>query len=551
MMKSSLRSVIAAVALLHLSISTTNAFAPTRTTKGAFPANSFRQQRHAKIDRREPQAWKIASRFSAVGPLEASPLLIGLASSSAGALLVLAGIVLVHESGHYLAARSFGIEVEEFSIGFGPKLLGFEAFGNEFNLRAVPLGGYVRFPENYNTTLAQEQEREAFLAAKEEKKRRNTSTGQEFVNAITFGLLEQQRRKSEEAQRLRDAERDAEEQKKLPFWSKFNLGAKKENEGASTLTTDPEDDIEIEYYDNPNLLQNRSWQQRAVVLSGGVIFNILLSFSIYFGQIGFGSGLPRPLFESGVVVNAAPRPDGPANGILRKGDVIISANGAPITLSESPTAFEAQKAISKFIAIIRATPDGEAINLSVLHKNDAKPVELSIRPLPTQMPTGSVGPKSIGIFLTPNFVKSEVLRSDSLPEAARLAYDYAVEVTSQTANGLLSVAGESLSGKNGAAGQQVSGPIGLIKTGSDIVATKDLTTVLLFAAAISINLAVVNSLPLPGLDGGQLVFVLAEAVMGRKIDQQLQEGITGVTVLLLLLTSVGTAFGDVQALFMR
>lgn len=546
-MKSSLRSVIAALALLHLSLSTTNAFAPT---KGAFPAHSFGQQRHAKISRREPQtAWKSASRFSAVQPLEASPL-IALASSPAGALLVLAGIVVVHEGGHYLAARSFGIEVEEFSVGFGPKLLGFEAFGNEFNLRAVPLGGYVRFPENYNATLVQAQEREAFAAAKEEKKLRGTTTGQEFVNAISFGFVEKQRLKREEAQLLVDAERDAEEQKKLPFWRKFQLGAKKENKAAATLITDP-DDVEIEYYDNPDLLQNRSWQQRAVVLSGGVIFNILLSFSIYFGQIGFGPGLPQPVFESGVVVNSAPRADGPANGILRKGDIIMSANGAPITLSESPTAFESQKAISNFIALIRETPDGEAINLSVLHENDAKPVELRITPRATQMTTGSVGPRSIGIFLTPHYVESKVLKSDSLPEAAKLAYGYAVEVTSQTANGLLTVARESLSGQGGPAGQQVSGPIGLIKTGSEIVATKDLNTVLMFAAAISINLAVVNSFPLPGLDGGQLVFVLAEAVSGRKIDQQLQEGITGVTVLLLLLTSVGTAFGDVQALFTR
>jgi membrane-associated protease RseP (regulator of RpoE activity) len=546
-MKSSLRSVIAATALLHFSLSTTNAFAPT---KGVLPAHSFGQQRqHAKI---EPQtAWKSASRFSAMQPLEASPFLTAIASSPAGALLVLAGIVVVHESGHYLAARSFGIKVEEFSVGFGPKLLGFNAFGNEFNLRAVPLGGYVRFPENYNATLVQAQEREAYAAEKEDKKARGVTTGQEFVNTITFGFLEKKRRKREEAQRLFDAEREAEEQKSLPFWSKFG---KKEKEAPAPVIIDP-DDIEIDYYDNPDLLQNRSWQQRAVVLSGGVIFNILLSFSIYFGQIGFGPGLQQPVFESGVVVNSVPRSDGPANGILRKGDVIMSANGNPITLSESPTAFEAQKAISNFIAIIRETPDGEPIKLSVLHLNDAKPVELSIMPRPTQVAagstSGSVGPKSIGIFLTPHYVASKVLKSDSLPEAAKLAYDYASEVTSQTANGLLTVARESLSGKGGPAGQQVSGPIGLIKTGSEIVATKDLNTVLMFAAAISINLAVVNSFPLPGLDGGQLVFVLAEAVSGRKIDQQLQEGITGVTVLLLLLTSVGTAFGDVQALFMR
>ena len=78
------------------------------------------------------------------------------------------------------------------------------------------------------------------------------------------------------------------------------------------------------------------------------------------------------------------------------------------------------------------------------------------------------------------------------------------------------------------------------------MATKDLSTVLLFAAGISINLGVINALPLPALDGGQLVFVLSEAITGRKIDQRVQENITSVAVLLLLLASVSTAFGDVS-----
>lgn len=78
-----------------------------------------------------------------------------------------------------------------------------------------------------------------------------------------------------------------------------------------------------------------------------------------------------------------------------------------------------------------------------------------------------------------------------------------------------------------------------------MVATKDLTAVLLFAAALSVNLGVINALPLPALDGGQLVFVLAEALTGRKVDQRLQEGITSVAVLFLLWVSVSAAIGDV------
>ena len=77
------------------------------------------------------------------------------------------------------------------------------------------------------------------------------------------------------------------------------------------------------------------------------------------------------------------------------------------------------------------------------------------------------------------------------------------------------------------------------------MATQDWTAVFLFAAALSVNLGVINALPLPALDGGQLVFVLAEAITGRKVDQRFQEGITSIAVLFLLLVSISTAFSDV------
>ena len=93
---------------------------------------------------------------------------------------------------------------------------------------------------------------------------------------------------------------------------------------------------------------------------------------------------------------------------------------------------------------------------------------------------------------------------------------------------------------------QLSGPIGVIKMGSEVVRTNDLTAVAMFAAAISVNLAVVNSLPIPALDGGQLVFVLGEAVTGRKLDQRKQEEINALALLVLLLVTFSTTVGDLS-----
>jgi membrane-associated protease RseP (regulator of RpoE activity) len=241
--------------------------------------------------------------------LEASPLTI-LASSPLGAISVLAGIVVVHEAGHYLAARSYNISVEEFSVGFGPKLLGFEALGNEFNLRALPLGGYVRFPVNFDVNATQEMESaagEAFMKRREEEE---WGPLQDALNIATFGIWDERRRKQQKQERADQAAEEAAQRS----WLQKAVGG-----GQPKVEDDPED-FEIEYYDDPDLLQNRPWFQRSVVLSMGVIFNMLLAYSLYFGEIRFGSGIPEPVFGSGVVVSQTPMKSGAALGILQQGD---------------------------------------------------------------------------------------------------------------------------------------------------------------------------------------------------------------------------------------
>ena len=251
--------------------------------------------------------------------LELAPALTAIASSPIGAISVLAGIVTVHEFGHYLAARSYNISVDEFAVGFGPKLGGFKAFGNEFNLRALPLGGYVRFPINYDVNATQQLEQAARDAFMQRRKDEEWGPVQDFINIATFGIWDERRRRQRKEQQ---ALQEVEEASKRSWFQKAvgvgNIPKKVE--------VDPED-FEIEYYDDPDLLQNRPWFQRAVVLSMGVIFNMILAFSLYFGEIRFGSGIPEPVFDSGVVISQAPLKGGASVGILQEGDVIVGVNG--------------------------------------------------------------------------------------------------------------------------------------------------------------------------------------------------------------------------------
>lgn len=68
-------------------------------------------------------------------------------ASVATAIGIMCAIVGFHEFGHFSAARALGIHVSKFSIGFGPKVAGFERDGVEYMLCAFPLGGFVAFPD--------------------------------------------------------------------------------------------------------------------------------------------------------------------------------------------------------------------------------------------------------------------------------------------------------------------------------------------------------------------------------------------------------------------
>jgi membrane-associated protease RseP (regulator of RpoE activity) len=482
-------------------------------------------------DRRAPLLLP-KTQFRSSSQLEASPLL-AVASSPLGSLGILAFIVLVHESGHYLAARGFNMKVEEFSIGIGPKLAGFKAFGDEFNLRVLPLGGYVRFPENYDAEAVRKEEQAAMKAVDQFTNEKLKDPSTKLLNALTLGALGDKEIKKENERRQAELEK----LRQLPWWKKLGKNMAAEKDLAPIVGPD---EVEIGFYNDPQLLQNRPWYERAVVLSGGVIFNFVLAFTIYFGLINMGPGLPSPVFTTGALVTSAPAPGAAANGILQKGDLVLEVNGRPVIASPSPSASQAQKGINAFISQIRATPEGESLKLKVLQRSASVPVELEVAP------KRQSGTQAIGVLLSPNFVKSEVLKSNNVIEASKMAAKFTNTLIVDTASGLATVFTGFLSGKS--TGAQLSGPIGLIKTGSEVVSSQDMTAVLLFMAALSVNLGVVNAFPLPALDGGQLLFVLFEAISGRKVNQRVQEGITGATLLLLLLISASAAVGDIENL---
>jgi len=446
----------------------------------------------------------------------------------------------------------------------------------------VPFGGYVRFPENYDRTRAFEREdaaREARDAARllrvEESSRLEKTlellAANSFLfNVATLGWLKQWQARREEEQ-LRRAAEEAESAAGstsknslltalLPWVAKGKRGEERRDKEERLALLEAGKTPDIDYFDDPDLLQNRPWPQRAIVLSGGVAFNLLLALACYFGELTVGRGLPSPVFEAGAVVSQMPGQDSPSFGVLRQGDVILGVNDYLFASTSSSSGeakdsttngglWASQREISNAISTIRETPDGKNVKLTILHGSKSsggsgKEDVVSITPR-----RNAEGVASIGVQLGPNYLRTDTVKAANLGDAATKAGAAVYDLTSETARSIVGLLVAMLSGKGLPAGTAMSGPIGVIKSGAEVVKTSDVAAVAAFAASISINLAVVNALPLPALDGGQLAFVLAEAATGRRIDQRVEEGINAGALLVLLIFSIGTAVGDVTSLF--
>ncbi|GAB4825183.1 hypothetical protein Ancab_008058 [Ancistrocladus abbreviatus] len=340
------------------------------------------------------------------------------------AAAVLTAIIVVHESGHFLAAYLQGIHVSKFAVGFGPILAKFNANNVEYSVRAFPLGGFVGFPDN-----------------------------------------------------------------------------------------DPESDIPL---DDENLLKNRPILDRLIVVSAGVIANVIFAYVIIFVQV-LSVGLPVQEAFPGVLVPEVRSFSAASRDGLLPGDVILSVNG--VELSKTGPSL-----VSEIVDVVKRSP-----KRNVLLKIERGDRDFEIGVTPDE---NSDGTGRIGVQLSPN-VKFTNVRPNNLFQALNYT---GKEFWSLSSSVLDSLKQTFLNFSQSA--EKVSGPVAIIAVGAE-VARSNIDGLYQFAAILNLNLAVINLLPLPALDGGSLALILIEAARGgRKLPLEVEQRIMSSGVMLVVLLGI-------------
>lgn len=372
-------------------------------------------------------------------------------------LVVFGLVVLVHELGHFLAARFVGIYAPRFSIGFGPAIWRRRVGETEYVLAWIPLGGYVRMATRDDDTLA------AIEGGGEES---DPTKSDWDPNAMKpFGP------RPIPPERWFDAK---------PLWAKL------------------------------------------LVMSSGVAMNIVLAIVV---SSALYAGYGRPYVPAVVDSVVAERPAARAG--LQSGDSIVDIDGLAVATW------------TDVVDRVSASP-GRALDMTVVRRG-AQRVRLSVTPELVDDADPVTGePVQVGrIGAGP---QNRTLR-ERLGVGSAIAAGW--DATWVMTGLVVKVVGGLVTGRVSV--NQLGGPIAIANS-SVQAARGGLEQLFRLIAFISVNLAVLNLLPIPILDGGQMLLVIAESLKGSPFSAKARERVARVGVLAIALLFMLVMFNDIKRL---
>ncbi|ARD49329.1 RIP metalloprotease RseP [Sporosarcina sp. P37] len=411
-------------------------------------------------------------------------------------IVIFGTLVAFHEFGHFLFAKKAGIMVREFAIGMGPKILAIRKGETQYTIRLLPIGGYVRMAgEDFDTVELQPGYRVGLLL--------NAQNEIEKIylnrNVSNPNILNVEVEKSDLDKELYIEGYDEDGQL---VHLKIARTAMIIEKGQETL---------IAPYDRQ--FESKSLGKRAMAIFAGPLFNFILAFFIFLA-LGLINGVPtnEPIISE-------VKPDTPAQTAgLKKDDVVTGVDGKSIS------------SWAQFSEAIQNSP-GVPMNLEV--DRAGKPVSLQVTPETIEDAGREFG--QIGVIYSSPLEKGVI---KSIVFGAEQTYTWTVKI--------FELLGMLVTGQFTI--DALSGPVGIYKA-TEEVAQYGIFNLMNWGAVLSINLGIMNLLPLPALDGGRLLFFLFEGLRGKPIDKQKEGMVHFVGIMLLMVLMLVVTWNDIQRFF--
>ena len=416
-------------------------------------------------------------------------------------ILVFGILVLVHEYGHYYFAKRAGILVREFSIGMGPKIWWARKNGTTYTVRLLPVGGYVRLAGS------DDEDEDELRPGTPVTLQLNQDDQVVTINASSKATLFQGIPMQLVASDLVDG-----------LWVKGYV-----NGDESELKTYPVNhDATVVEHDGtvvqiaPRDVQfhSASLPARMMTNFAGPMNNFILSLLVFI-ILGFTlTGVPTNSNQIGKV-NAG---SVAAKAGLVAGDRITKVNSTKVANWAE-------------LATNLSSKPNQQVKLTYTHKGETKTT--TVRPQAVKQGKETVG--QIGI-----------LEQQEKGIRARLLFGWQQFIQAGTL--IFAVLGHMFT--HGFSLNDLGGPVA-IYAGTSQATALGINGVLNFLALLSINLGIVNLLPIPALDGGKLLLNIIEAVIRRPIPEKAEGIVTMLGFMILLVLMILVTWNDIQRYFIR
>ena len=427
---------------------------------------------------------------------------------------VLGVIVFFHELGHFLAAKAFRVRVDTFSLGFGKRLVGVRFGGTDYRLSALPLGGYVRMAGE-NPMDERSGRPDEFLSKPRWQRFVIALAGPAMNALLAISLLVPVYMRAYPRDPVLD---------QPAVVGVVSPGSPAAAAGLHSLDR-------IVRYDGVN---NPTWE--TVLLRSAVVVNHAVSVTVQRGSQRIQTSLtprasnpsdppelgmsPVEITRFGEIVAGSPA----AAAGLRAGDQVVSLDGArvldPESLIGAIQKAEPAPAASRLGAV------GTPLRLGVVRAGHAFTVQVA-----PKLSNAAGAPRwmiGAGIVSDVTFVR--------LPFAAAL--EHSLQDNRRYAMLIVDLVGKLISRQ--ASIRTLQSPVGIASVAGQAARAPTILPLFSLTSLISLNLGILNLLPIPVLDGGMILFLFIEAIMRHDISARIKERVyqVGFAFLLILMTVV-------------